>query len=124
MSKQQILTVQGAMIPVILNRLGYKHHLSRPLVFGPRLFGGLGLTHLQTMKDTLQINLLTIHLHTPRQPSTLAKINLNRIQFTAGVSYPIFEHPKIHLSHSKGTWLPHFRSLLSNLDASILCARC
>ena len=110
------------MVPLILNRLGYERRLSHALAFGPRSFGGLGLIHLKTVQDASQINLVLRHLRTPGQPGTLARINLNRLQYTAGVSFPIFEKPSIHLPHLEGTWLPHFRSILAHLDATLKVA--
>ena len=122
MSTKQIGKIQGPMTPVILNRLGYERRLSHALAFGPRSFGGLGLTHLKTVQASSQIKLMLRHLRNPGQPGTLAKINLNRLQYTAGVSFPIFEQPKTHLPHLEGTWLPHFRELLSELNASLRVA--
>ena len=122
LSDQQIRKIQGPMTPVILNRLGYERRLSHALTFGPRRFGGLGLPHLQSIQDSSHINLMVRHLRTPGQPGTLAKINLNRLQYTAGVSFHIFERPKAHLPHLEGTWLLHFRTLLANLDATMIVA--
>ena len=119
LSDRQIQKIQGPMTPVILNRLGYERRLAHALAFGPRRFGGLGLPHLQTGKYFSQIQLVLRHLRTPGQPGTLARINFNRIQHVAGVSYPIFEHPTRPLPHLEGTWLPTFRSLLASINASL-----
>ena len=119
LSTKQLLQIQGPMIPVILNRLGYERRLAHSLAFGPRSHGGLGLTHLKTTKLTSQISLLMRQLRTPGQPCTLTRINLNRLQYTAGVSFPVLEYPSRRLPHLEGTWLPHFRSSLVDLDASL-----
>ena len=58
MSTKQIGKIQGPMTPVILNRLGYERRLSHALAFGPRSFGGLGLTHLMTVQASSQIKLM------------------------------------------------------------------
>ena len=55
------------MTPVIHNRLGYERRLSHALAFGPRSFGGLGLTHLKTVQDSFQNK---AHAETPPDPRT------------------------------------------------------
>ena len=122
LSPRQLLQIQGPMIPVILNRLGYERRLSHALAFGPRAYGGLGITHLKTAKYTAQISLLIRHLRTPGQPGKLTRINLNRLQHTAGVSFPIFERPSARLPHLEGSWLTHFRSSLVDINASLQIA--
>ena len=122
MLEKQIGKIQGPMVPLILNRLGYERRLPHALAFGPRSCGGLGLIHLKTVQDASQINLILRHLRTPGQPGTLGRINLNRLQYTAGVSFPIFEKPKVHLPHLEGTWLSHFRSILAQIDATLKVA--
>ena len=52
----------------------------------------------------------------------LTMINLNRLQHTAGVSFPVFEFPSRRLPHLEGTWLIHLRSSLAELDASLQIA--
>ena len=119
LSDKQLRRIQGPMIPVILNRLGYERRMAHALAFGPRSYGGLGITHLQTVKYSSQLNLVIRHLRTPGQPGTLARINFNRLQYGAGVSYDIFETPSTALPHLEGTWLPMFRDLLANVGASL-----
>ena len=58
LSDCQLLKIQGPMIPVILNRLGYERRLSHALAFGPCKFGGLGLTHLHAVKYSSQLQLV------------------------------------------------------------------
>ena len=110
LSDRQILIVQGPMNPIILNHLGYNRRLAHDLAFCPRNLGGLGLNHLRTLAYSSQLSLLIRHLRNPGQPGTLTKINLNRLQHTSGVSFPVLEFPSRPLPHLEGSWLLHLRS--------------
>ena len=59
------------------------------------------------------------HLRTPGQPGTLTRINIDRMQHAAGVSFSIFAYPARKLPHLEGSWLPMFRETLSRLGASL-----
>ena len=59
------------------------------------------------------------HLRTPGQPGMLTRINMDRIQHAAGVSFSIFAYPARKLPHLEGSWLPLFRETLSRLGASL-----
>jgi hypothetical protein len=119
LNTKQLLRIQGPMIPLLLNRLGYDRRLAHALVFGPRRFGGLGVPHILTSQMTSQLSLVTRTLRSKGQPNLLTLVNLNRIQHTSGVSYPIFELPRRRLPHLEGSWLINFRSILSRLNASL-----
>jgi hypothetical protein len=110
------------MIPLILNRIGYKRRLSRKLTFGPRQFGGLGIPHLLSYKISSQIKLVMRHLRTPGQPHLLSRVNISRLQQIAGISKPVLESPHLRLPHLKGSWLTHFRGSLTAIRASIQIA--
>jgi exonuclease III len=122
LTDKQLLQIQGPMIPLILNRLGYDRRLAHVLAFGPRQYGGLSITHIRTTKTCNQLSLVIRALRNPGQPRSLTLINFNRIQHTAGVSYPIYEFPRRRLPHLEGTWLIHLRDILSRLDASLQIA--
>ena len=80
------------MTPVILSRMGYEQRLPHALVFGPRKYGGLGIPHITTMKYSSQIQLVLRHLRSEGQPGALTLINMNGLQYTAGVSFSIFSN--------------------------------
>jgi hypothetical protein len=82
--------IQGPMIPVILNRLGYDRRLARSLTFGPRYFGGLGIPNLIAINIASQISLFIRHLRTQGQLHDLLRINLTRMQHTAGIREQVF----------------------------------
>jgi hypothetical protein len=44
---------------------------------------------------------------------------VSRLQYTAGVSYFVLEHPSRHIPHLKGSWLINFRQSLSSLKESL-----
>jgi hypothetical protein len=77
LSPKHLHHIQGPMIPLILNRIGYERRLSRKLTFGPRQFGGLGLPHLLSYKISSQIKLVMRHLRTPGQPHLLSRVNIS-----------------------------------------------
>jgi hypothetical protein len=119
LTQKQLLQIQGPMIPLILNRLGYERRLARSLTFGPLRFGGLGIPHLLSSKVSSQISLFLRHLRTPGQPHLLSRINISCLQQTAGISTPVLECPSLRLPHLEGSWLTHFRASLTDPNASI-----
>ena len=119
LSVKQIKSIQGPMIPLILNRLSYEARLPHALAFGPRRFGGLGLPTLVSHKIHSQLSLALRHLRIHDQPGILQRINHKRLQLTAGVSFSIFEHPSRPLPHLEGVWLTHFRQTLALIQAKI-----
>ena len=86
---KKLLQIQGPMIPVILNRMGYERRLAHCLVFGPRRFGGLGVTRIRTSKALSQLSLFVRTLRTPGLPQRLTMINLHRIQVR---DFPYLNH--------------------------------
>ena len=119
LSVKEILPLQGPMIPLILNRLRYEARLPHALVFGPRLFGGLGLPSLVSFKIQSQLSLALRQLRIHDQPGHLQRINHKRLQFTAGVSFSIFENPSRPLPHLEGVWLVHLRQTLTLIQAKL-----
>jgi hypothetical protein len=122
LSSKHLHHIQGPMIPLILNRIGYEQRLSRKLTFGPQQFGGLGIPHLLSYKIVSQIKLVMPHLRTPRQPHLLSQVNISRLQQIAGISKPVLESPHLRLPHLEGSWLTHFRESLTTIRASIQIA--
>ena len=122
LTEQQFKKILGPMVPVILNRLSYEKSLPHALAFGPRSHNGLGLPHLHSLQITAQVTLFIRHLRSQSQPGHLSKINLDLLQYTAGVSWPVLRYPSRRLPHLEGTWLPPFRESLVEIGAHFTIA--
>ena len=109
LNEEQIKKIQGPMTPLILNRLSYIKKLKYDLAFGPRHYGGLGIPHMRGILLSAQISLFLRQLRSHDQPGELAAINIDQLQLSTGVGYPIFQFPTRPLPHLEGTWLPYFR---------------
>ena len=46
LTKSKAEDIQGSIIQILLNGMGYNHNTPRLIVFGPTEFGGIGLSHL------------------------------------------------------------------------------
>ena len=105
LNDKQLLQIQGPIIPVILNRMGYERSLAHCLVFGPCRLKGLGVIHIRTSMALSQLSLFIHTLRTTGLPQRLTMNNLHRIQHLAGVGLPYLNHraaayldtPSLHL---------------------------
>jgi exonuclease III len=122
LSKTQLHQLQAPMTSLTLNRLGYPRSTSRTVVFGSRFFGGLEFASLATTQGAGKITLLLRHLRTPGDPRDFAMIVLDRLQYNAGVGYPILEYPKEAIPHLEGIWMPTVREYLAEIDGSLQTA--
>jgi hypothetical protein len=91
LSKTQLKQLQAPITALTLNCLGYPKLLSRTVVFGTRLHGGLEFTLLDTTQGAGKIQLLLRHFRTPGQPHDIALVVVNQFQYNAGVGFHILE---------------------------------
>jgi hypothetical protein len=71
-----LTTLQKAPVRATLARLGFNPNISRDIVFGSSLHGGLGLLHLFVEQGIAQLQLLLRHLHAETSQGSLMLIGL------------------------------------------------
>jgi hypothetical protein len=123
LTKTQLKQIQAPMLALALNRLGYPKSLSRTVVFGSRLYGGLEFDSLATAQGASKVMLLVRHLRTQGQPYMLSLIVLDRFQYNAGVGYHILEDTQSVLPHLEGVWIPTVREYLAEINRSLQIAK-
>lgn len=123
LTKHQLHQIQAPITALTLNRLGYPKSLSRTVVFGSRLYGGLEFGSLATTQGAGKVLLLMRHLRTPGQPHELALIVVDRFQYNAGVGYHVLEQAHTPLPHLEGVWIPTVREYLQEISGSLQIAQ-
>jgi hypothetical protein len=123
LSKTQLKQPQAPITALTLNRLAYPKSLSRLVVFGSRLYGGLEFASLETTQGAGKIKLLLWHFRTPGQPHDIALVVVDRFQYNAGVGFfHILEDTKRDLPHLEGIWIPTVRAYLATINGSLQIA--
>jgi hypothetical protein len=122
LSKTQLKQLQAPITALTLNRLGYPKSLSRSVVFGSHLYGGLEFASLETTQGAGKIQLLLRHFRTPGQPHDIARVVVNRFQYNAGVGFHILEDTKRDLPHLEGIWILTVRAYLATINGSLQIA--
>jgi hypothetical protein len=67
----ELLTLQRAPIRATLAKLGFNRNISRDIVFGSVLYGGISLTDLFVEQGIAQLQLLLRHLRAEMSQGTL-----------------------------------------------------
>jgi hypothetical protein len=122
LSKTQLKQLQAPITALTLNCLRYPKSLSRTVVFGSSLYGGLEFALLDTTQGAGKIQLLLQHFRTPGQPHDIARVVVDRFQYNAGVRFHILEDTKRELPHLEGKWITTVRAYLATLNGSLQIA--
>jgi hypothetical protein len=101
-----------------MNKMGMARTHAHALVFGPRLYGGIGCNDLRKQGLDAVQNLVG-QLRTPVYGKQLAIIFLRIFQNASGLSQPPMQYPAIRAPHLEGHYYAHIRRFLAQNNASL-----
>ena len=103
-SKSQCQAIEAAYMPHLLTKIGYNRHMPRDVVYGSLSLGGIGLTSLFQLQDTLQINNMLYDLRSKTNVSKLILISLAHLQIEYGFEHKVLSFPLITSDHLTNTY--------------------
>jgi hypothetical protein len=109
---QQLLNLQKAPIMATLARLGINRNISRDIVFGSALYGGLGLLNLFVEQGIAQLQLLLRHLRAGTSQGSLLLIGLSWWHLVAGFSSSLWENTSAKICYVEHSWYSSLRDFL------------
>jgi hypothetical protein len=114
-----LATLQKAHIRATLARLGFNRNISRDIVFGSSLHGGLGLLHLFVEQGIAQIQLLLRHLRAQTTQVSLMLIRLSWWHLVAGFSSSLWENTAANIPYVDHSWYSSLKDFLFYAKGSI-----
>jgi len=81
------------ILQALLPKLHLNRNTSRKIIFGPELFGGLGLPHPYTYQGLVKLSLFLGHVRLQDKTGILIKIALSHLQLISGYGTFIFNLP-------------------------------
>jgi hypothetical protein len=114
-----LTTLQKAPVSATLARLGFNRNISRDIVFGSSLYGGLGLLHLFVEQGIYQLQLLLRHLRTETSQGLLMLIGLAWWHHVAGFSSSIWENTQANISYVEHSWYTSIKDFLLYANRSV-----
>jgi hypothetical protein len=115
----QLLNLQRSAIRATLAKLGFNRNISRDIVFGSPLYGGMGVFNLVTEHGIAQLQLLIRHLRAGTPHGTLFLIGLLWWHLAAGFSFSLWEHPQVHISYVERTWYTSLQEFLATINVCL-----
>jgi hypothetical protein len=115
----QLRALQKTAIRATLAKLGFNRNISRDIVFGSPLFGGLGLFNLVTEQGIAQLQLLIRHLRAGTPQGTLFIIGLSWWHLVAGFSTSLWENPTAKIPYVERTWYTSLKDFLAQINGQI-----
>lgn len=71
--------------------MGFDHSFPREIIYGPRDFGGLNLSHLYTEQCITKINTLISHIRVNTTLGNIMQLNLDWTQLYSDMRTPILD---------------------------------
>jgi hypothetical protein len=112
-------TLQKARVRATLARFGFNRNISRDIVFGSTLYGGLGLLHLFVEQGIAQLQLLLRHLRTETSQGSLMRIGLWWWHLVAGFSSSLWENTQANISYVEHSWYTSITYFLLYANGSV-----
>jgi hypothetical protein len=115
----QLCTLQKPATQATLSKLGFNRNISRDIVFGSPLFGGLGLHNLVTEQGIAQLQLLIRHLRAGTPQGMLFMIGLSWWHLVAGFATSLWENPTANIPYVDRTWYTSLQDFLAHINGQI-----
>jgi hypothetical protein len=114
-----LMRLQREPVRSTLARLGFNRNISRDIVFGSTLYGGIGMLHLFVEQGIAQIQLLVRHLRAQTTQGNLILIGLSWWHLIAGYSTSLWLHPASNISYVEYSWYTSLKEFLLYTDGTI-----
>jgi hypothetical protein len=101
-----------------MNKLGLARTHAHALVFGLRLYGGIGCNDLRIEQGLDATQNLIRQLRTPGYSKQLATTFLRTQQNASGLSKPLLQYSEIRAPHLEGHYYVHIRRFLATHNAN------
>jgi hypothetical protein len=111
--------LQTVPIRATLARLGFNRNISRDIVFGSSLYGGLGLLPMYVEQGIAQIQLLLRHLRADNTQGSLMLIGLSWWHLVAGFSSSLWENTQETIPYVEHSWYSSLKDFLCYAGGSI-----
>jgi hypothetical protein len=111
--------LQKAPVRATLARLGFNRNISRDIVFGSPLYGGLGFRHLFVEQGIAQLQLVVRHLRSGTPQGSLMTIGLSWWHLVAGFSTSLWETPSANISYVEHTWYTSIKDFLQYANGEV-----
>jgi hypothetical protein len=118
-SLSTLVKLQQNAVRSTLARLGINCNISRGIVFGSPLFGGLGLRHLFVEQGITQLELLLRHLRAKTTQGALLLIGLSWWHLSAGFSTSLWKNTDANISYVEHSWYTSLKDFLSFVNGSV-----
>jgi hypothetical protein len=115
----QLRLLQQTATRATLAKLGLNRNISREVVFGSPLYGGLGLSDLVTEQGIAQLQLLMRHLRAGTPQGTLFLIGLSWWHLATGFSTPLWENPATNMPYIERSWYTSLKDFLDQIHGRI-----
>jgi hypothetical protein len=115
----QLYNLQKAPIRATLARLGINRNISRDIVFGSALYGGLGLLDLFVEQGIAQLQLLLRHIRANTTQGALILIGLSWWHLLPGFSSSLWENTDANICYIEYSWYSSLRDFLFYAKGSI-----
>jgi hypothetical protein len=119
LSQHQLHGLQKKYIPTLINKIGTARTHTHVLVFGRRLYGGIGCNDLRIEQGLDAVQNLVRQLRTPGYGKQIATIFLRTFQKASGLSKPLLQYPEIRAPHIGGHYYVHIGGFLAKHGASL-----
>jgi hypothetical protein len=115
----ELTTLQKAPVRATLARLGFNWNISRDIVFGSTMYGGLGLLHLFVEQGIAQLQLLLRHLRAETPQGPLMLIGLSWWHLVVGFSSSLWENTQANICYVEHSWYSSLKDFLSYANGSV-----
>ena len=84
-SKQQCIKIQSQIHQALLPKVGFSRHMPLTVVFGPRIFGGIGFFDLYTEQVIEHLRLTVLEIRKDTTAGKLLRVELDSLQLISGL---------------------------------------
>jgi hypothetical protein len=115
----QLTTLQKPAIQATLPPLGFNRNISRDIIFGCPLFGGIGLRNLVFEQGIAQLELIVLHVRTCSSQGDLFMIGLSWWHLVVGFSSSSWEDVNAHIPYVAHTWYSSLKTFLALVHGTV-----
>jgi hypothetical protein len=115
----QLMSLKKQAIRATLACLGFNRNISREIVFGSPLFGGIGLRDLVLEQGIAQLELLLRHVCAGTPHGSLFLIGLSWWHLVAGFTASLWETTDAHIPYIERSWYTSLKDFLLPINSSV-----